>query len=332
MAIDGGGFRWAVGERRGGVSQLRWLGARKHQEVEIEVELGDDDQPNRWSYALVFTNDSSKRPVLRREIVKRDGEMVLERPRIDDEEDGALLGQTHLEQIAANREFRELPEFFRSIRYLHIVPQLIREPERPGSSAGDPFGRDLIERIAAASDKSRTTKPVKITKALKIAVPQLKDLEIVRDNRGVPHLQGRYEHWRAHGAKQQETSFSDGTLRLLGLLWAMLEGGGPLLLEEPELSLHPAVVRRVAGMIAQVQGRGGAQVLLSTHSADLLDEPGIGVDEVHLLTPEQEGTMVTTAGTVQAIKDLLQGGLSLGEAALPRVAPVNAAQLNLALS
>ncbi|MBA2492469.1 MAG: ATP-binding protein, partial [Gammaproteobacteria bacterium] len=30
-----------------------------------------------------------------------------------------------------------------------------------------------------------------------------------------------------------------GTLRLMGRLWIALAGGGPLLLEEPELNLHP---------------------------------------------------------------------------------------------
>ena len=35
--------------------------------------------------------------------------------------------------------------------------------------------------------------------------------------------------------------FSDGTLRLIGLLWALLDGTGPLLLEKPELSLHQEI-------------------------------------------------------------------------------------------
>jgi hypothetical protein len=63
----------------------------------------------------------------------------------------------------------------------------------------------------------------------------LKELELWRDVRGTPHLRGKYEHWRPQGAWQTEEQFSDGTLRLMGLLWISLAGGGPSLLEEPEL-------------------------------------------------------------------------------------------------
>ena len=74
--------------------------------------------------------------------------------------------------------------------------------------------------------------------------------------RGTPHLRGRYQHWRAQGAWQSEEQFSDGTLRLMGLLWAAMDKGGPLLLEEPELSLHPEIVRVLPQMLARVQRRG----------------------------------------------------------------------------
>jgi predicted ATPase len=68
--------------------------------------------------------------------------------------------------------------------------------------------------------------------------------------------------------------FSDGTLRLMGLLWAVLDGRGPLLLEEPELSLHPEVIRFIPQMFARIQRRTGRQIILSTHSADLLRDEG----------------------------------------------------------
>src|ERR1022692_4154264 len=56
---------------------------------------------------------------------------------------------------------------------------------------------------------------------------KLKELQFDRDKAsGAPHLKGKYEHWRPQGAWQNEEQFSDGTLRLLGLLWATLEGSG----------------------------------------------------------------------------------------------------------
>jgi predicted ATPase len=94
------------------------------------------------------------------------------------------------------------------------------------------------------------------------------------DVKGTPHLRGRYEHWRTHGAWQTEEQFSDGTLRLMGLLWAVLDGTGPLLLEEPELSLHPEVVRYIPLMFARVQSRRQRQIIISTHSAEMLQWQG----------------------------------------------------------
>jgi len=147
--------------------------------------------------------------------------------------------------------------------------------------------------------------------------------------RGRPHLRGKYEHWRPQGAWQSEDQFSDGTLRLLGLLWAALEGAGPLLLEEPELSLHPEVVRFLPQMFARIQRSSGRQILLSTHSTDLLRDQGIGLDEVLLLEPATEGTAVEAATNFKDIRRLLEGGVALGDAVMPRTRPRNAEQLML---
>jgi ABC-type proline/glycine betaine transport system ATPase subunit len=162
-----------------------------------------------------------------------------------------------------------------------------------------------------------------------VAVPQLTEIELSRDDKGTPHLRGKYEHWRPQGAWQTENQFSDGTLRLMGLLWAVLDGKGPLLLEEPELSLHPEVVRHISQMFARIQRRTGRQIILSTHSSDLLLDDGIGLDEVLLLVPGREGTEVNLASSIPEIKELLEGGLSLPEAIIPRTKPDKAAQLPL---
>src|SRR5581483_6955639 len=100
---------------------------------------------------------------------------------------------------------------------------------------------------------------------------------------------------------------SPGTLRLMGILWAVLDGRGPLLLEEPELSLHPEVVRFIPQMFARIQRRTGRQIMLSTHSADLLRDEGIGLDEVFLLSPGREGTEVSPASEFAEVKELLEG-------------------------
>jgi len=71
-----------------------------------------------------------------------------------------------------------------------------------------------------------------------------------------------YEHWRPQGAKQREDQFSDGTLRLLGLLWSLLEGDSLLLLEEPELSLNSGIIRKLPGLMYRIQRQKRRQVII----------------------------------------------------------------------
>jgi hypothetical protein len=195
---------------------------------------------------------------------------------------------------------------------LHIVPQLVREPDRSVGHINDPYGGDFLEQIAKTPERTRLARLKRISDGLKVAVPQLAEIELFRDIRGAPHLRGKYEHWRPQGAWQTEEHFSDGTLRLMGLLWVAMENGGPLLLEEPELSLHPEIVRYLPQMFARVQRRTGRQIIVSTHSSDLWLDEGIGLDEVLLLRPQAEGTEVQLASAFQEILELLRGGSFCG--------------------
>lgn len=328
LTASGGGFQEAVA-RRGGVSAIRCLAARRYPDIEIHVTLESDSDSQRWEYELAFRQDNQRRPVVGKEKVLHDGKLLLDRPGDPDRTDPAQLTQTHLEQVNVNRQFRELATFFASIRYLHVVPQLVREPDRSVGRANDPFGGDFLEQVAKTPDKTQKARLRRIQEALRAAVPQLQEIELWRDVRGTPHLRGKYQHWRPQGAWQTEEQFSDGTLRLMGLLWVALDKEGPLLLEEPELSLHPEIVRVLPQMLARVQRRTGRQIFLSTHSPDMLRDEGIGLDEVLLLCPGTEGTEVTPASSQQDIRDLLEGGLSLADIVIPRTRPEQAGQLPL---
>jgi predicted ATPase len=326
------GFEKAVTDR-GGVSGLRCLAATGRYSdivIDVKVESGaDSDDSLTWQYRLEFNQDNQRKPIVKREDIWRNGISILSRPDEDDEKDQPRLRQTHLEQVNANQEFRELPRFFESVNYLHLVPHIIRDSERYVGRSGDPFGSDFLERLALAPENIRRARLRRILEALKVAVPQLNALELDRDNRGTPHLKARYDHWRPQGAWQNEKLFSDGTLRFFGFLWSLLDGQGPLLLEEPELSLHPGIVRRLARVIYRLQKEKGRQVLISTHSRDLVSDKGIGAEEVLLLRPAKNGTTVLVGKDDIQIRTLLEAGESIAEAALPTTEPKNAMQLEL---
>ena len=333
LAIDGGGFQHAV-QSRGGLPRIRNLAARNVNQghVTLELVLGTEDAPSRWTYTMSFSAEQrgKRRPILTRETVALDGRLLLDRPDRGDGEDADRLTQTALEQVNVNREFREIATWLSTTRYLHLVPQVIRDPERSSDTDEDPFGRDFLSRVARTPERERHRRLRLINKALKVAVPQLDRLELHKDEDGRPHLQAWYEHWRPGGARQDEKDFSDGTLRLIGLLWALQESGkgkGPVLLEEPELSLHSEIVRQLPSLIAAAARRGGRQILVTTHAQDILEDEGIGDREVVLLQPGAEGTTATVAGDVEGVHELLEGGMNLREALADVLNPVNIEQL-----
>ncbi len=333
IASAGGGFQDAVASR-GGISRVRCLAARNfnHGRVTLSISIGDDGTPEDWTYEITFSAEprGRHRPILTNEIVARRGKKVIERPTAEDREDPERMTQTYLEQVNVNKQFRQIVEFLGSIRYLHLVPHLIREPDRGGDRRDDPFGSDLMLRMARTPERTRIRRLRRIGEALKTAVPQLDQLELVRDEVGYWHLEARYKHWRPQPARQDERLFSDGTLRLIGLLWALLDGkggSGPLLLEEPELSLHASVIRQLPTVFSRTRSAGGPQVVLSTHSNELLDDPGVGMDEAVVLKPGNEGTEATAVEAIPDVRHLLEAGMSLAEIVRPLTEPENAPEL-----
>jgi predicted ATPase len=325
IAKRGGGLQQAV-QDRGGISKIRCLAARKEPDIEIEVHLSNNsDEDPAWRYSIGMKQQprGSRLPYLVYERIWQGHVQILDRPDDSDKKDQLRLTQTHLEQISANEPFRSVTRFLDSVLYLHLVPQLVRSPKAftgPGVP-GDPFGRNFLERVAKTQMRTRRARLRRIEAALVKAVPQLKRLTDVKDESGVPHLEAVYEHWRPQGAKQREDQFSDGTLRLIALLWSLLESESLLLLEEPELSLNTAIIRTLPGIIHRLQKKLRRQVIISTHSADLLSDMGIGGEEILILTPTTEGTEVQVASTIAEVRDLLENGFSAAEAVMPRTEP-----------
>lgn len=305
-------------QNRGGVKRVRCLkiGHFNYGWVGLKIVLKDEDNSN-WTYELHFKSEQrgKHRPKVTKEIVKKDTEEIIRRPNEADRRDPELLTQTALEQVGSNQEFRSIAGFLRGICYMHLVPQIIKHYELGQEGNRDPFGAGLLVEIAQTNERVRNRRLKNINEALRCAVPQIEDLTLNRDEAGRPHLQARYDNWRPRKALQDERDFSDGTLRLIGLLWVL--GGGTssnhvVLLEEPELSLHAAVVRQLPTILYRMT-RDRSQVILSTHSGEMLKDPGLGVNEVIVLQPEYDGTKVTSVADLPNIDSLLTADLNLDE-------------------
>lgn len=142
---------------------------------------------------------------------------------------------------------------------------------------------------------------------------------------GLPNV--RYANWQARRSWQREDQFSDGTLRLLGLLWELAQPGDVLLLEEPELSLHSALVQQLPRVLARVTR--DKQVLFSSHSQELLSDRGVDPSEVLVLIPSNNGTEVSVASTIEDVVAVAKADGNIGPVVTSYTRPANAEQLSL---
>lgn len=333
---DGGGLQKAIKER-GGLSKVRSLHARKDPEVRIEVVLEDSTPAEKttWRYVLAIKSERSgqHRALVAHEEVTRSDKVIFTRPDNADKNDNDRLTQTHLEQINNNADFRPLVEFFSATTYLHLVPQLLKFSGEIGSRMleNDPFGQGLMQRIAKTPVKTRDARLRRISKALEQSVPLFSVLNFKQDaETGLWHLEATFSHWRAHGALQREDQLSDGTLRLIGLLWALQEGDGLLLLEEPELSLNDGIVARIPLMIDRIlrdrkKGMSARQVLISTHSEALLTEAD--AQAVLLIESGANGSTIRAPNPDESKS--MAHGLNPAEVMLPKTQATALDQLGL---
>ncbi|MFI5399517.1 MAG: AAA family ATPase [SAR324 cluster bacterium] len=331
----GGGLQQAVNQR-GGVTKLRCLAARSDPEILVEVDLAEDaSEPPKWTYTLGFKSEGTgKRRVFvsqERVLQNSSGKGNLSRPDLYDKKDKELLTQTHLEQIKTNVNFREVAKFFAKTTYLHLVPQILRHPDQLAANKleDDPFGQAFLDRIARTTERVRDARLKRIEKALRVCVPQMRNLRF-EEERGRPHLQALYKHWRPDAGWQSEDQFSDGTLRLLGIMWMLLDGDTTLLLEEPELSLDEQIVTQIPALISEMQriAKHRRQIFITTHSKSMLSDSGIDASEVLYLEPDMNGTKIPQPSKIEL--QMMESGLSAADVFMSKSRPQSArSQLSL---
>ncbi|MDW8295869.1 MAG: AAA family ATPase [Raineya sp.] len=336
---QGGSLQEAV-SLRGGVSKIRCVASRKNSDITIGIVISNNHNQAEWEYSLTFNQKgggiAELKAIVKREFLKNllTGKVWIDRYH-HQEKDEYLLEFTHIEQAFINVHFKPFVDFLNEITYLHLIPQLIREPQSflKVSQSEDYYGRNFFERISSLNKNTRNAYLRRIEKALTTILPNLEKLSFEKDEAGTPHLEATFKQWRAKGMKHTEKYFSDGTLRLIALFWVLLDGNKPVLLEEPELSLHSAIVQQLADIIYVLQKKKNyseRQVILTTHSYELLNNRGIALEEILLVKYEgEEGSSIFPAVYFKDIKQYLQFGENVAELILQRTAPKNPLQIPL---
>ena len=128
----------------------------------------------------------------------------------------------------------------------------------------------------------------------------------------------------ANGTLLDATAMSDGTLSALGLIIAAIQDPAPSLIaiEEPERNIHPGALEAIADVIKIAAQR--TQVVVTTHSPELLDTKWIQPENLRVVEWEKGATHISELGnaSVTALRQHLMGAGELLRAnALDAAAP-----------
>ena len=198
-------------------------------------------------------------------------------------------------EVIGGQPFIDLADGIRSIGCFNFHPASMRQPQRNfGSPALERDGRNLARAIEVMKEMDPESL-ARVHDYLAAIVPGIEGF--------APKPLGDYEtvSFRLHSPlatrplELSASSMSDGTLRVLAALIGAYQMGLPygyrsvVGIEEPETSLHPAAMRALVDALDEATGR--TQILLTTHSADLLDDRD--------LTPAQVLVVRNIAGQTQ---------------------------------
>jgi len=212
-------------------------------------------------------------------------------------------------------EFRPIFDALTSMGFYNLNPRVMRELQKPQEGRLlKPEGENItsvighLERVNppaldAISEYLRTVVPT-VHGVTRVQVGPMETLEFRQE---VP---GAKDPWRfsAH-------NMSDGTLRALGVLTALFQSNqdfAPTLIgiEEPETALHPAASAALREALQRASDL--TQIIVTSHSPDLLDDESVHDDQI-LAVVSQEGE-TKLAGLDNAAREAIREHLfSAGE-------------------
>ena len=285
---------------RGGINEVRRRsgGHPTHFTVRVEFDLVDS-----WGH-YAFTVGAQRRggyEIQREEcyLIQRDGSpahvYVVERGSVTrcsiSPPPAAAADRLYLVSVSGVDVFRPVYDALSSTGFYNLNPEAIRDLQPP--DPGELLARDggnLASVLSNLATRSPSFKH-RIDDYLGKVVPGIAGVE----RRVVGPRETLVFRQQVRGARDPWAFFannmSDGTLRAFGVLVALFQGAGGdemarrlVGIEEPEVALHPAA----AGVL--VDGLRDAaehsQILVTSHSPDLLDNEEIAADSIFAVVAE----------------------------------------------
>lgn len=176
---------------------------------------------------------------------------------------------------------------------------LARSPQR--ADLPNDFLKEDLSNLGLILSSFRRNSEVKrrLLESLKLFYEGIEDFEVI--------VQGGYVQvfFEENGFTIPATRLSDGTLRYLCLLAILLHPEPPPLIciEEPELGLHPDILPTLVDLLKEAAER--TQIIITTHSADLIDDL-TDMPEAVLVFDKEEGSTTVNRLDKDELKEWLE--------------------------
>jgi predicted ATPase len=304
---------------RGGISEVRRRSTGHPTDFAVSLSLVLGGRAAHWAYEVGALKGGGFR-IKREQMIVGEHRVEVEEGRVVSRTTAAALppgapDRFYLVSASALPEFRPLFDALTGMGFYNIQPAQVSAPQVP--DAGELLRRDggnlasVLRRLKSARGGDAILKD--ILAFLSMITPGVEGVEPL----DLGHLvtlefrqtvEGSPNPWRFPAI-----AMSDGTLRALALLTAMfqpaMQDHAHLIgIEEPEVALHPAA----AGVLFDALTRAShtAQLLVTSHSPDLLDHPGLQAAQLRVVELREGVTHIGQPNPV--IKDAIQEQLYTG--------------------
>lgn len=208
----------------------------------------------------------------------------------------AAADRLYLVTIAGYPGFELLYKALSTMGFYNLNPDRIRDLQSPDS--GELMARNGDNLTAVFSNLTRTapSSADRVVEFLSLVVP---GVESVHPRALGPKETLEFREKAEGGEKARKflaASMSDGTLRALGVLVALFQrssGRGAVSLvgiEEPEMALYPAAAGVLLDSLREASQT--RQVLVTSHSPDLLDRSDIPIDSILAVSSKEGKTYI----------------------------------------
>jgi predicted ATPase len=192
---------------------------------------------------------------------------------------------------SAVEEFRPVYDFLSEMRLYSIKPSDMQLSARPEAGKVLSFSGGNAAAVLRWIERTSPEVSERISQLLAYAVQGIQAVKTRTQNDQVV-LEFQKDLGAPGSVSFPSTQVSEGTLRILGLLLAVFQPLRPsvLVIEEPEATVHPAAAELVVQVL--LNAAQDRQVLITTHSPDILDAKELADNQIRVVTMEAGRTVI----------------------------------------